>query len=634
MTGSSEDNRLEWLGTVPYAARFGDVYYSVDDPQGEVRHTFLDGTGFTDLCHKDRLCVAETGFGTGLNFLEAWETWSRNAGPDAYMTFLSVEAFPLSRADLRRAHDAFPDHRQRSEELIAAWPGAVPGIHRIRLAQGRIRLILLIGDAAAMLAAMSFQADAWFLDGFAPSRNPDMWRPEVLAQVARNSAPGARLASFTAAGEVRRGLSAQGFVVEKRPGFGRKRDCITAVFTGTPHRNEPGWCQRPNALPRDARIAVIGDGIAGRAMCRALRDAGRSPTQIAGADSRAYAASTLPRALIAPKLIRGDQPFATFWRQAFWDAVRELDNLENGAAWIGPRGLRIAEDGPEGAAKLHRLKEWLAWPEDCLSTVARNDAMPDGLFLPHAGSVDPDTLLSLLGPPADIQADIAALRRDGTTWVLVGNEDRIHFQADAVILACGPGAFPLLPPTPGGFGMRIGSGQCIMMRGLGGPDTAVLENGYVTSADRVGRFTIGATAAPRAKLAPVDIRDDWTADLMDRHRRSLEASKAVVETVWTGLRCDTGDHLPLAGPIQDPVKFGRDFAGLADGKLPNEMPDAGYLPGLYATTALGARGFQAALLLADLVASLVDGDAVPVSDQVLAALAPSRFQLRHIKRGR
>lgn len=182
--------------------------------------------------------------------------------------------------------------------------------------------------------------------------------------------------------------------------------------------------------------------------------------------------------------------------------------------------------------------------------------------------------------------------------------------------------------------MRIGSGQCIMMRGPGGPDCAVLENGYVTSADRDGRFTIGATAAPRAKLAPVDIRDDWTAELMDRHRRPLAASEAVVETVWTGLRCDTGDHLPLAGPIQDPVKFGRDFAGLADGKPPDEMPDPAYLPGLYATTALGARGFQAALLLADLVASLVDGDAVPVSDQVLAALAPSRFQLRHIKRGR
>ena len=634
MTGSSEDNRLEWRGTVPYAARFGDVYYSVDDPQGEVRHTFLGGTGFTDLCHKDRLCVAETGFGTGLNFLEAWETWSRNAGPDAYLTFLSVEAFPLSRGDLRRAHDAFPDHRQRSEELIAAWPGAIPGIHRIRLAQGRIRLILLIGDAAAMLAALSFQADAWFLDGFAPSRNPDMWRPEVLAQVARNSAPGARLASFTAAGEVRRGLSAQGFVVEKRPGFGRKRDCITATFNGSGASNDLPWHVPPAPLPKDSRIAIVGDGIAGRAVARALRDRHRSTIRIAGDRSRAYAASTLPRALIAPKLIRGDQPFATFWRQAYWDAVRELETLDGGDVWVGPRGLRIDADDAAGLEKLQKLESDLNWPPDCLRSIGRDNAIPGGLFVSQAGSVDPAALLARLGDAPEIDSDVGEVRRDGDTWHLLDHNGRLLLQADAVILACGPGASALLPGVPGGFGMRIGAGQCLVLRGQSGPDHAVLNNGYWTAADANGRFVLGATATPRAPLAPVPVSASATEELLHRQGTLLADHRAQVEAAWTGLRCDTGDHLPLAGPVQDPESFARDYADLADGKPSGGMPDATYQPGLFTLSALGARGFQGAFLAADLIAALIDGGPAPVSDAVRHALAPSRFQIRAITRNR
>lgn len=632
MSTPPQDNGLEWRGTVPFAPRFGDVYYSVDDPQGEVRHTFLDGTNFKDLCRKPRLCVAETGFGTGLNFLEAWAAWSRDAAADAQLTFLSVEAHPMDRDSLRRAHAAFPEHETRSRQLIAAWPGAVPGVHRIRLAKGRVRLILLIGDAAAMFTSMNFRANAWFLDGFAPSRNPDMWSPEVLSQIARNSAPGARLATFTAAGEVRRGLIAQGFSVEKRRGFGRKRDCVAATYSGQCIQGGPPWHSPPDALPRRSRIAIIGDGIAGRAIHRALMDTGRDPIRLAGPLSRSYAASTLPRALIAPKLIRGDQPFATFWRQAFTDAVRELDALDQGDIWSGPRGLIMASESEDGMRKLQNLRESLSWPPDLIRDVSGDGETPRGLFLSQAGAIDPTRLLARLCPEPSIEEDVAAIERRGGQWSLLGTDGRCILLADAVVLACGAGASRLLPDVPGGFGMRVGSGQCLMMRGEPGPDWAVLKNGYVTAADPSGRFAIGSTASPRAPLASVDVSDVATEELLRRHNAILSGRNAEVEAAWTGLRCDTGDHLPLVGPVQDPDSFAQDYAGLADGKPSHNMTRAQYQPGLYTMTALGARGFQGAFLAADIIASQIDGNAVPVNDSVLQALAPSRFQIRAIMR--
>ncbi|MDW3207420.1 MAG: tRNA (5-methylaminomethyl-2-thiouridine)(34)-methyltransferase MnmD [Alphaproteobacteria bacterium] len=632
MTTPPQDDSLEWRGTVPFATRFADVYYSVDDPRGEVRHTFLEGTNFGDLCRRKRLCVAETGFGTGLNFLEAWAAWARDASDGAHLDFLSVEAYPMGRESMRRAHAAFPEHLARSQQLVAAWPGAVPGIHRIRLAEGRVRLIVMIGEAAEMLSSMSFRADAWFLDGFAPSRNPEMWRPEVLKQVARNSAEGAQLATFTAAGAVRRGLSDQGFKVSKRPGFGRKRDCVTATYTGPVAWSGPPWHAQPAPLSQDSRIAIIGDGIAARAVERALRDRHRSPVRIAGRASRAYAASTLPRALIAPKLIRGDQPFATFWRQAFWDAVRELDALDDGDIWAGPRGLRIAAGTQSDLIKLQKLKDALNWPSTDLAEFAPDGTLPGGLSLSKAGAINPDRLLTRLSAHAAIERDVADIRQHADGWQIIAGDGRIIHEAEAVILACGPGTAALLPAAPGGYGMRIGSGQCLILRSENGPTQAVMKDGYMTAADSEGRFALGATATPRAPLAPVPVSDQESADLLRRHDQLLSEFDARVETAWTGLRCDTGDHLPLVGPVQDAKTYSRHYAGLADGKPGEGMPEATYRSGLFALAALGARGFQGAFLAADLIAAQIDGSPVAVSDAVRHALAPSRFQIRAISR--
>ena len=638
--GGRDPVAIDWRDGIPYAARFGDLYYSAEDPRGEVQHTFLDGVDFDALCRQSSLTIAETGFGTGLNFLEAWQRWEALVPPNARLTFVSVEAFPMSPSDLEQAHALFPALGDKAAQLRRQWPGMIRGAHLISLAEGRIRLILLIGEAEEMFAARDFTADAWFLDGFAPAKNPEMWRDGVFRQIARLSRPGTKLASFTAAGLVRRGLGEAGFDIVKRPGFGRKRDCITGTLEIPAERSssKTPWTKLPPPQP-DARIAVIGAGIAGRSLGAALTKAGFETTVIQGLESRAWAASTLPRALIAPKLIRGDQPYPRFWRQAYLDALRVLDGIDPDI-WCGPRGLIIPAPDQRTRDRQFALKDELDWPTDVLRPIDSPEAAhrlgrpcPGGLFLPGAGILDPSRLLDHLVPETSIlQADVAALSRADSGWSLYDRQKKTVATADVVILACGPGAVPLLPEQDAGYGLRIGAGQLFQARSATANGISILHDGYVGVADADGNFVAGATSEGWQDIGPVSVDPAATGQIQNRLAGYLPDFSENSITAWTGLRCDTVDHLPLAGPVQNPAAFVTAYDGLRHGKPPESMPDPIYEPGLYCLTGLGARGFQAAFTLADQITAMLTGDPLPLDRDMTDALLPSRFQIRNLRR--
>ncbi len=213
---------------VPWSARFDDPYRSVDSGLAEVEHVFIAGNRlaarFAVLRPGDAFAIGETGFGTGLNFLAAWRCFDAAAPPGAVLEFRSVERWPLAGDELRAALAPWPELAEPAAALAAAWPPVAAGGGEAAFAGGRIRLQLLVDDAAAALSRLDTSSiDAWFLDGFAPTKNPAMWSGEVAAQVARASRPGASLATYTAAGWVRRNLAQAGFDVRRQAGFGRKR---------------------------------------------------------------------------------------------------------------------------------------------------------------------------------------------------------------------------------------------------------------------------------------------------------------------------------------------------------------------------------------------------------------------------
>ena len=219
--GSDQHPDLTWRGNVPIATRFEDPYFSFDDGLAETAHVFLGGN---DLPARfgDGFHVAELGFGTGLNFLATWAAW-KAAGVAGRLRFTSFEMFPMSGDDMARALVAFPDLTALANDLLAARQNGALGLD----ADGVV-LEIVPGDARKTLSAWAGVADAWYLDGFAPARNPELWEPALLAEVARHTSKGGTAATYSAAGAGRRGLTDAGFEVERRQGFGRKRHMTVA----------------------------------------------------------------------------------------------------------------------------------------------------------------------------------------------------------------------------------------------------------------------------------------------------------------------------------------------------------------------------------------------------------------------
>lgn len=225
---------VAWLGDVPVSTRFGDRFFSRDNGLAEARHVFLAGNGLPER-FRPGFAVAETGFGTGLNCLAALEAWTR-AGVPGPLAFTSFEADPLAPAAMARALGAFPALAEIARPLLAGWSAG-----RRRIENDRLRLSVIVGDARDTLPRWTGAADAWFLDGFAPARNPELWEPALLAAVARHTVPGGTAATYSAAGAVRAGLAAAGFAVERRPGFGQKRHMTAArLVEGQPDLPAPG----------------------------------------------------------------------------------------------------------------------------------------------------------------------------------------------------------------------------------------------------------------------------------------------------------------------------------------------------------------------------------------------------------
>jgi tRNA U34 5-methylaminomethyl-2-thiouridine-forming methyltransferase MnmC len=215
---------VQWrAGGVPVSSRFDDPYFSLEDGFSETHHVFLAGNDLPAR-FKGGFQVAELGFGTGLNLLATLACW-RAAGVPGRFRFTSFEAWPLSADDMARALAAFPEARALADPLLDGW---ARGQRRIALPEGDLEVIE--GDARATLPEWTGRADAWFLDGFAPAKNPELWAPELLAEVARHTAPGGTAATYTAAGHVRRALQAAGFAVTRAPGYGRKRHMTRAVL--------------------------------------------------------------------------------------------------------------------------------------------------------------------------------------------------------------------------------------------------------------------------------------------------------------------------------------------------------------------------------------------------------------------
>ncbi|MCL7461609.1 bifunctional tRNA (5-methylaminomethyl-2-thiouridine)(34)-methyltransferase MnmD/FAD-dependent 5-carboxymethylaminomethyl-2-thiouridine(34) oxidoreductase MnmC [Pseudomonas sp. NW5] len=649
--------RLDWDEQgQPRSSTFGDVYFSRASGLAETRHVFLASNRFSERCAAlpagGQLCVGETGFGTGLNFLCAWQTFLTHAPADARLQVISVEKYPLCAEDLARALALWPELADEGQALLAQYRAIHPGFQRLSFAGGRIQLTLLIGDALACLAQLDAAVDVWFLDGFAPAKNPQMWSPELFAELARLSAPGASLATFTAAGFVRRGLIAAGFAMRKVPGFGHKREMLAgerdASQPAAGHDGRP-WYARPAARHKTRQALVIGGGLAGCSSAASLAARGWQVTLLERHAELAREASGNPQGVLYLKLSAHGTALSQLVVAGFGYTRRLLERLQDDQAWSACGVLQLAFDERE-AARQQQLAE--AFPPSLLRAVDRSEASTlagvalehGGLWFEDGGWVHPPALCRLQAAHPRIRVlthqQALELRRVNGQWQ-AWQDDTLLAEAPVAVLCTASEVrhFPQAAYLP----LKRIRGQISALRASTASAAlrcVLCAEGYVAPA-RAGEHTLGASFNfQRDDLTPSAEEHADNLALLEQISPALHARLRETDTDPATLegrvafRSTTPDYLPLVGPLVEAEAFRERYAALRKDARQRFTGEAPWLDGLYVNAGHGSRGLISAPLCAELLAAWIEHEPLPLPRAVAEACHPSRFLLRELIRGR
>lgn len=632
---------IQWQSGQPVSEQFGDVYFSRDNGLAETHHVFIQHNGLPErwsTLKAAHFTVAETGFGTGLNFLCAWQAWLEHAPAQARLHFISCEKYPLSMADTKQALSYWPQLAPLSQQLIAQYDMLSPGFHRMSFDDGRITLTLMIGDAAEMYQQLQAKVDAWFLDGFAPAKNPEMWQSSLFSQMARLSANNASFSTFTSAGIVKRGLVEAGFSVEKVSGYGSKREMLRGQFQGTSTHNTATRQNTDSSAqrPLEKKAIIVGGGIAGCATSHALAQRGWQVTLIERHASLANEASGNPVGVLYPRLAVQDTVMSRLALASFQYTTRLIHTLRLPESSYGPCGvLQLTVD--ERDHERHQAIQARGFSQDIVQYLTADEASQvagiplseHALHFPAAGWIKPQDMCLALAQHKNIQKRLSTealkLQKLSHGWQ-VTNTDGLQEEAPVLILTAANQtmAFPQLDSLP----LQPVRGQISILQACASSNalkTVVCTDGYISPAIH-GHHCLGASFVP----------DDKTLDIrISEHQHNLKMLKAMLPWLYdqimqqdmgkqsliggrAALRCATPDRIPLTGHLLDHAA--EELAS------PESVP----LEGLYVNTGHGSKGLSQAPYCAEILASALNHEPLPADRQLVAALDPNRFLLRKL----
>ncbi len=631
---------LQWRDDgVPVSPRYGDIYHPAAGALQQARHVFLGGNGLPGRwmgC--EQFVVLETGFGLGNNFLATWAAW-RDSGAAGRLHFVSVEAHPLRADDLARVpRDA--SLQALARELHAAWPPLTPNLHRLAFDGGRVQLLLALGPVSAWLPELAAPVDAFYLDGFAPARNPRMWEPRVMKALARLAAPGATLATWSAARGLRDGLAAAGFAVDVAPGTGGKRDITLARYAPAfVPRRAPSRVRAPASARR--RAVVVGAGLAGCAAAAALAEAGWESTVLERHAEPACETSGNPGGLFHGIVNPQDGAHSRFNRAAALHAAEAVRAAlaRGGVAGSADGLLRLDTSGAD-AAEMRRMLARLGLPPDYVQALppdeaARAAGLPlrhPAWFYPGGGWMQPAAFArSLLASGGERVrwrggVEVASLHQSPDGWRLLAADGRPIDECEVVVLANAGDALRLLggPDWP----VAAVRGQVSMASppSLAHARLPVAGSGYLLPPHE-GRVVFGATSQPGdadAAVRPADHLANLArlSDLLGREP-GLDPAALAGRTGW---RWSSDDRLPVAGAVPDDA---------AAARAPSRLDRPRFVPrreGLFIVGALGSRGLTWSVLCARVVAAQIAGSPSPLEASLLDAIDPARFIARAARR--
>jgi tRNA 5-methylaminomethyl-2-thiouridine biosynthesis bifunctional protein len=596
---------------------YGDVYHSPSGALGQAEHVFLRGNGLPGRWRgRKGFTVCETGFGLGLNFLALWKAWRDDPQRSATLHVISMEAHPFTQEDLsallaRYAPEPFAVLAQR---LAAQWPVLLPGLHRLEFENGAVTLTLCFGRAQVLAPRLSARVDAFFLDGFAPDRNPDIWAEPLLRTLAGLAAPGATVATWACTGALRQALQESGFDVRREPGYGGKWHMTVGEV------REQG---RAAAAPGvDAGHAVVvGAGLAGAGIAQALAGRGWRVTVLdAGRALGAPAHAGHLAAALTPVVARDDNARARLSRAGSQRALARWQGLAGDAAPRVCGTVQVERDAGKSAALAGTL-ETLAFPSNWVRQVDRDEAsalagLPlarGGVFFAQGMLVQPNRLIdALLATPGVtlLPGQAARVEPSGQGWRVLDGQGAELVQAQTVILANAAGArgvladSGLLDPLPRVAQMHALTGEVTLVPAAalsGGPRCIVGGEGYllpdVGAGCVVGSTYVHDAAEARISADGQRVTLAKAAGLLSGHFPDFDALVPGSLPGWAGWRAVLPGRLPAVG----------------------ELPHA---PGLWLAVGYASRGLSWSALMGDLIAARLAGEPSPLETDLAQLISP------------
>ena len=640
--------KIEWQQGQPVSQQFEDIYFSRQGGAAETEHVFLKHNDLPERwLNCERFVIAETGFGTGLNFLITLKHWLDTAPENARLHYFSVEKYPLTRADLKQALSEWPDYKALADQLIEAYPPAVNGFHPISFCHQRVTLVLMLGDVETMLAQMNASVDAWYLDGFAPGKNPDMWSKQVFQQIADHSHEHTSFSTYTAVGDVRRGLGDVGFEISRVKGHGNKREMLAGKMAAqSPAKQTLPWFQPPVVHKQSKRVAVIGAGIAGITTAWSLANRGWQVELIEKHSAIAREASGNPLGVLMPRITLDQTVEGEFYASAFFAMLNLLNHIkqtDEAFSWQANGVLQLAS-----SERIKKQIQKLDMPEDYVRAVSMRQASEicgvdvdyEALFFETAGWFKPEDLCQrLLVLQADnihlhTSTEVSDLKYHQGEWqVISSNNDLIN--VDAVVLATAAQVADFQQTDF--LNLQIARGQISYLptnQQSKNLKCAVCHEGYILP-EHAGEHVTGATFDPGNHslaistddhLKNINTTNQWMNNLF------ADVDKQTVKG-RVGLRATTADRMPVVGAVPDLAFYQSEYSDLHKGRAEDRYPQAEYLPGLYVNVGHGARGLTSSLLSAEIIAAQLNDEPVAVSNNVQYALHPARFLIRKYKKG-
>jgi len=664
----------------PVADHFDDVYFSNDSGIDETQHVFVAGNDLAERWQQwpnPTFVIAETGFGTGLNFLVAMRCFNefRAANPDhplKRLYFITTEKFPLPQQDMQRALEAFPALKDEAQALASLYPMGLEGCHRLHFDNHSTTLDLWIGDVHDLLpqwhSPVNGLIDAWFLDGFAPSKNPDMWTDALFSQMARLSKTGTTFGTFTAAGIVKRGLAGVGFTVKKRNGFGRKRDMLTGVFDqdneNVQHKLRlpagPYYRYANDSLDKTSKVAVVGSGLAAATACLALVKRGINTTLYFNGDTLASGASGNPQGGFYPQLHSEASIASRIQAHSFLYARQAYDHTIEHVKACGLAdvahdfcGVIQLSFNDKVAERQNKLAAADVWPEALIKPVDSKEVsdianlpLPySGLYIGLGGWLSPPQLVTAMIEEA-LQSGKLTLKPNHTyvshepvettkqrvqiRFNLDSAESEEVITADHLILALGAGA--VNASDFDSLSLRPVRGQVEAIptqMPIEQLNTVLCHKGYMTPVFE-GRHALGSTYVKND--LSTDVRSAETETNLATHEQALANTDIVQALQHDGkaraaTRLGSPDHQPVVGALHNFDSLKEHYTMLGVGK---PLTSAPVLPSSVVSTltCLGSRGLTTAPLMAEVLVSSLCKEPLPLSNDLLNAVNTSRFMTR------